>query len=438
MSQPVTVKRVFQSWWPLAASWGLMGLELPLVSAVVARLADPEVHLAAYGGVVFPLALIIESPIIMLLAASTALSKDFASYRKMRAFMHWTGGGLTALHALIAFTPLYDVVVVGVFSPPAAVVEPARLGLMIMLPWTWAIAFRRFNQGVLIRFGHARAITKGTFVRLLTNAAVLALGFWQQWPGIAAGASGVAASVIAEAVYVGWRVFPVIRQRLLPAPAVQPPLTLRGFIRFYAPLMATSFLLLFVQPLGAAAISRMPQALSSLAAWPVVSGFLFLLRSTCVAYNEVVVAMLEEPGAQGALRRFTGWLAAGTTVLLVVLVGTPLAKLWFEDVSGLRPELAAFARAGLWFGLLVPGLTAYQNWYQGAIVHHGRTRGVTEAMGAFLLVTGAILFAGIAWGTFDGLFVALFALAVGTAVQTGWLWWRSRAAFATLDAPGAP
>jgi len=229
----------------------------------------------------------------------------------------------------------------------------------------------------------------------------LALGFSLSWPGIAAGASGVAASVIAEAVYVGFRVFPVIRQRLLQAPEVQPPLTLRGFIRFYAPLMATSFLLLFVQPLGAAAISRMPDALPSLAAWPVVSGFLFLLRSTCVAYNEVVVAMLEEPGAQVALRRFTGWLAAGTTVLLVVLVGTPLAKLWFEDVSGLRPELAAFARAGLW------------------------------------LVTGAILFAGIAWVTFDGLFVALFALAVGTAVQTGWLWWRSRPAFATLEAPGA-
>jgi len=37
---------------------------LPLLSAVIARLPDPKVHLAAYGGVVFPLALIIEAPII--------------------------------------------------------------------------------------------------------------------------------------------------------------------------------------------------------------------------------------------------------------------------------------------------------------------------------------------------------------------------------------
>ena len=51
-----------RAWLPLAASWLLMGLELPAVSAVMARLPDPERSLAAYGGVVFPLALLIESP----------------------------------------------------------------------------------------------------------------------------------------------------------------------------------------------------------------------------------------------------------------------------------------------------------------------------------------------------------------------------------------
>ena len=43
-----------------------MSIELPLVSAVMARLSDPTIHLAAYGGVVFPIALVIEAPIIML------------------------------------------------------------------------------------------------------------------------------------------------------------------------------------------------------------------------------------------------------------------------------------------------------------------------------------------------------------------------------------
>jgi len=103
---------IFRTWWPLAASWMLMSLELPAVSATIARLPNPKISLAAYGGLVFPIALIIEAPVIMLLAASTVLSKDYASYQKLRRFMMLAGGSLTLLHILVAFTPLYYVVVV--------------------------------------------------------------------------------------------------------------------------------------------------------------------------------------------------------------------------------------------------------------------------------------------------------------------------------------
>ena len=95
-----------------------MSAEGPALSAIVARLADPKIHLAAYGGIVFPMALLIESPIIMLLAASTALSKDWASFVRMRRFMMFTGAGLTALHLLVTLTPLYDLVVRGLLNAP--------------------------------------------------------------------------------------------------------------------------------------------------------------------------------------------------------------------------------------------------------------------------------------------------------------------------------
>ena len=106
-SPRLSYRRIFATWWPLAASWLLMGVELPAVSAFVARMPNPAINLAAYGGIVFPLALIIESPVIMLLAASTALSKDEPSYQLIRRFMLITAAALTGLHILIAFTPLY-------------------------------------------------------------------------------------------------------------------------------------------------------------------------------------------------------------------------------------------------------------------------------------------------------------------------------------------
>ena len=226
------LRRIVRTWWPLAASWLLMSIELPAITTIVARLANPEINLAAYGGVVFPLALIVESPIIMLLAASTALSKDRASYAKLRRFMMGTSAILTVLHMLIAFTPLYYVVVNSILGAPAEIVEPARLGLMIMTPWTWAIAYRRFNQGVLIRFGHSEVVGQRTLVRLTANGVVLTASYLiGVIPGAVVAASTAAAGVVCEAIYVGVRVRPVVRDQLRAAAAVEPILTFRTMRR---------------------------------------------------------------------------------------------------------------------------------------------------------------------------------------------------------------
>jgi hypothetical protein len=426
---PLPTRCIVQTWWPLAASWLLMSAEGSAVSAVVARLANPEINLAAYGGVVFPLSLIIESPIIMLLSASTALSKDWDSYLKLRRFMMRAGALLTALHVLIAFTPLYYVVVVGLIGAPAEIIEPARIGLMIMTPWTWSIAYRRFNQGVLIRFGHSRSVGFGTLVRLGTDVLVLWLGYLiKVIPGIVVASSTVAAGVVSEAIYAGLRVRPVLRNQLRQAVPVKQPLTFRIFLDFYTPLAMTSLLYLLVQPIGSAALSRMPYALESLATWPVVTGLIFMLRSLGYAYNEVVVAMLDEPRAVYNLRRFTALLAASTTALLLVIAATPLAEFWFGRVSALTPRLATLAHQGLWIALAIPGLTALQSWYQGNLVHSRRTRDIASATVIFLLTNSAILWAGAAWGQVTGLYIGLVAFGASMLMQNVWLWQRSRPA----------
>jgi hypothetical protein len=432
---------VVTNWWPLALSWLLMAAESPALSAVVARLTNPEINLAAFG-VVYSIALIIEAPIIMLLSASTALSRDWDSYRKLHRFMMWLSAVLTALHVLIAFTPLYDIVVVGLIRPPAEIVEPSRLGLMLMLPWTWAIAYRRFQQGVLIRFGHSRAVSVGTFVRLGADTIVMiggyllatAPGIPVRIPGIAIAAAALAVSTTSEAVYAGLRVQPVLRRQVRPAAPVEDPLTAFGFLRFYTPLAMTSLLALVVQPVGSAALSRMPQALESLAVWPVLSGFIFLLRSGGMAYNEVVIALLDEPRSTASLRRFAFLLAGVVTGLLLITAGTRLAPIWFERVSGLKPDLASLAHRGLWLALPWPAMNVLYSWYQGAVVHSRSTRSITEAVVIYLLTSSITLWAGVAWGQMVGLYVAVVAFAAGVVAQTVWLWHRSRRAVQAVEA----
>ena len=121
--KPLDQALIFRTWLPLAASWLLMGAELPLLSAIVARLDNPTIHLAAYSGIVFPLALVIESPVIMLLTASTALSRDWNAYEKLWKIMTWMGFALTLLHVAIAFTPFYDTVVELLVKDPEALAK---------------------------------------------------------------------------------------------------------------------------------------------------------------------------------------------------------------------------------------------------------------------------------------------------------------------------
>ena len=416
---------IFKTWWPLAVSWLFMGLEQPLVGAVIARLEEPTVNLAALGGVVFPIALIIEAPIIMLLAASTALSKDWASYRKVYRFMMWAGGLLTLLHVLLVFTPLYHLVIVAALSPPQEVVAPARLGLMVILPWTWSIAHRRFHQGVLIRFGQSRAVSTGTFIRFCANitamgVAVIAAVLVGGLPGIVVGGLGIAAGVLTEAFYIGWRVRPVLRE--LKGEPRTDELTWPAFYAFYVPLAATSSLLLLVQPLGSAALGRMPLALESLAVWPVLSGFIFIFRSLGMAYNEVVVALADEPQSLVNLRRFTWLLTLGIFGALLLIAATPLSTLWFKSVAGLNPELAQLAQSGLWLALLWPSLSVLQNWYQGLIVHGRQTKSIMQSVALSLVVSSATLVVGVVWSGVAGLYVGIAAFVVGSGVQVGWLW----------------
>jgi hypothetical protein len=431
----VDVGRVVRLWWPLAASWLLMGAEMPLLSAVVARMADPEIHLAAYGSTVLPLSLMVEAPIIMLLAASTALSRDWPSYVKLRNFTLLASCVLTALHVAIAFTPLFTVVARDWIGIPPEVVEPARTGLRIMTPWTLAIAYRRFQQGVLVRFERTRVVGAGTAVRLAVNAAVLGAGWWHGgFPGIVVGTSAVIAGVVAEAVFISLSVRETLREHLASRTEAAEPWRWGRFAAFYVPLAIVPALTLAIHPLAAATMARMPDVHDSLAAWAAVAGLTFLLRSPGFAYSEVVVALLGGPGGRRALARFAGWLVLVTSALIALLVATPLAGFVFGELIGLPAGLVPLSRAALAFGLLLPALSVVQNSLQGALVHAHRTRGVTEAVVVYVVGVSLAFGAGIVLDPMTGIHWIQITMTLGVALQCVWLWRRARGVLAAEDA----
>lgn len=427
----VTIKRITKMWWPLAASWLLMSLEGPAINAIIARLADPTINLAAYGGVVMPIAYIIEAPIIMLLSASTALCKDFESYKKIWKFMMQVGAGLSVLHILVAFTPIYDFLAIQVLGVPAEIIEPARIGLRIMLPFSWAVGYRRFNQGVMIRFGYSSAVMNCTMLRLATLTIVLGSSFlFKNTSGVIVGTIAQALAVTVEGLYAGWRARPIIQNHLKNAPSAN--FSWKGFFQFYIPLMLTTLFGFLATPVTSACLSRMPQALDSLAVWGVLSGLLFIVRSFGLAYNEVVVALMDEKGSYPNLLKFAWLLLCGITVLVLLVILTPLASFWFRDISALSDSLAELAHSAFWIAAIGPILAVLQSWFQGSLMYGRRTSAITESLAIYLVSLVIILQVGVFVQTIPGVFVGMGAAMAAQALQVIWMGIRSRPVLRTV------
>lgn len=157
-------RQVLVFWLPLALSWLLMTFEGLLIQGVIGRKPDAETQLAAFG-LLFSLSVLIETPVIMLLATSNALSRDRQSFRTLWRFMMGVNIVVVAIAALIAFTPLLDIYLGALLNVPDQIIEATRPGMKIMILWGGFIGYRRFHQGVMIRAGNTRYIAYGTSLR---------------------------------------------------------------------------------------------------------------------------------------------------------------------------------------------------------------------------------------------------------------------------------
>lgn len=425
----MNLRLILRTWWPLALSWLLMSAEPSVLAAVVARMAHPEINLAAYGSVAFAINGLIQAPLISLLSLSTSLSRDWPSFLVGRRLMHVMGIGATLVYLLVAFTPVYDLLVRYVIGAPPEIIEPARISLMVGVPWAYAVGYRRFHQGVLIRFNHAGIVTQGTLARFLADALVLAVGYTTAAvPGAVLATLMMLTGLVTDAAFVGWRVRPVVRNevRTRPAPAIPP--RMKEMLLVYLPLALTPLLNMLVRPIGSAALSRLPNPVIALAIWPVITSFAWLLLTPASALNEVINALIDRSGARRPLIQFLVIVGAFETAVMILIAATPLSAIWFGTISGL--EAPAVQVAGRAFWLMVPTgmLAPLGAWCTGVILNTRKTRPITEGMLVYLGVFSLVLAVGSAYVQTNGLYLVTTASLAASICQTCWLWLRSRQA----------
>ena len=376
--QGVTAGRLFRFWVPMAGTWLMMAAEAPFLAAVIARLDEPKHNLAAFG-LAYAVAILVESPVIMMLSASTALVRGPISLRRLRRFGAALNGAITVGMLLMLLTPAWRWIAGELIAVPPRVVELTQAGLLILLPWPGAIGYRRFHQGLLIRDGSTRRVAYGTFVRLGAMASTtLALFHLSELPGTWVAAAGLTTGVCAEAWAARWMARGVVRKLSRGQP--DDELSYRAIAVFYAPLALTSLISLAAQPMATFFVARGRAPLESLAVLPVVNSLSFLFRALGLSYQEVSIALLGR-GRQNwpPIARFGATLALGSSLAMGLIVFTPLADLWFHELSGLSAELTRLALVPARILALLPAFSVLLSVQRAILVHARETAPITWA-----------------------------------------------------------
>ena len=406
----------------MAATWLMMSVEGPYLSALIARLAEPKFNLAAYG-IAFSLAMIIEAPVIMMMSASTALVKDYQSFRQLRKFNYILSLSLTAAMIVLGLPSIFYFITEDLIGLPREVSYLTHLAVMILIPWPGAIGYRRFYQGILIRNNLTRLVAYGTIIRLSSmSITAFALYKFTTLPGVVVGASALSTAVVCEAIASKLMVNKFLAKLKIEAGGSDNHLTMKEITKFYYPLALTSLLTLGIQPFVTFFIGQSRMPLESFAVLPVVTSFVFIFRGLGLSFQEVVVALIgSDMAGFNQLKKFAVKLALFTAGTLMLIALTPLAEIWFKDVSGLSETLSDFAKLPLMIMSFFPALTVLISFQRAVLVKANETKQITygtaiEFVGIIIVVAVCIKFFSLV-----GAVAATIAFVIGRMAACGYL-----------------
>ena len=430
---PLKTRRILVFWMPLAGTWLMMAVEGPFLAAVIARLPDAAPNLAAYG-VAFAFAIIVESPVIMLMSASTALVNNRDSYLVFRQFTIALSALMTGVMLIIVMPPVFDTLA-SWLNLPVAVASLTHQALILMLPWPGAIGYRRLLQGLLIRHDMTRRVAYGTVVRLVTMCATAFFAaWWLSISGALVGALALSVAVVAEALAVRRMSRRAIRALMDRRKTEGQRLTLSTVVKFYVPLALSSFMAMGVQPMVTFFMGQSRMALESLAVLPVLNGLTFLFRSLGLSFQDASIALLGDHMEQyRPLRNVACTLAIVTSVCLAVIAYSPLSFIWFYDVSGLSIGLTEFAIPPLQILVLLPALSVLLSFQRALLVNARTTKVITSATAIEVSGIAMVLWIAIHYYNTIGVMAAVTAIVLGRICATILLMpacWR-----ATRDTP---
>ncbi|MBD2444830.1 hypothetical protein H6G25_16895 [Dolichospermum sp. FACHB-1091] len=371
-SQSVSFGTLWREFLPLSLSDVTMACGDPMITTTLAHLPDAQVNLAAVG-IAKSLAIFFESPIIMILHASNALAGSQDSRKALWRFTLLVGGGLTFLLSLLGLPIIFSFVGVSLLGIPSAMLATVSQVLLLMGGWPFAIAWRRYFQGLLIYHGQSRAVAKASILRLFTLGLVLTGGFFFPISGGILAGLALISGVIVEAVAV--TIFARIFAATIPPETVtQPnlPRNLAQIGKFYLPLANSMMVVWGGRAILISVIARAEDATVAIAAWSAAWGLVLVIANSTRMIQQMVIKYHHQVSDKQLLT-FAISVGAACSTLLLFMSLTPVGDRIVQSFIANDLTLAKSMKPVLLICAIVPLLVALQNATQGFLVSENRT-----------------------------------------------------------------
>lgn len=432
----MTIAQLWREFLPLSLSDITMACGDPLMTITMAHLPEARENLASVG-IAKSLAIFFESPIIMILHTSNALASSHRSRQVLWKFVLLAGSILSIclflLGLSIASTPLGQ----QVLGIPVHLVWKVQHVLLLMGLWPFAIAWRRYFQGLLIHQGHFSEIARASIFRLSTVGIVLMVGFIFKAAGTELAGLALILGVLIEAIAVTVAAKKCLVLTALPEPTHQTlPSDLGQVWQFYWPLANSMLVVWGGRALLIGIVARAQDASFALAAWPAAWGLVLVIANSTRMVQQMVIKYRGQVSDRRLLL-FALMVGSTCSVLLFLMATTDVGEQIVQGFLGKDETLVEKIRPVLLICSGIPLLVALQNAIQGFLVSTGRTGSLNLAT---WLSTGSLLSVAaiVVSLKLNGAIAAAIAMLVAMLVEVSCLFFKHQTEQMTISAAEIP
>jgi O-antigen/teichoic acid export membrane protein len=359
---PLTQREIALFFFPMLLNVQMMSVSHSIINAGLARQGDFVVALAAFS-VAMVLHLFLASPSYQNHTVTIAMVRGRRSLHGTILFVLAVAAWVSAMLALVAFTPAGEFVLGRLLGVGGEIAAQARATLRILVFLPFLTGFRGLFQGLVMQARHTALVSLATVVRVVALLGFLALGM-RWFSGAVLGAFALLACIAVETVlmaYFAWRC------RIRHEGGAGERSTAEIF-RFALPLAYASCLQQTVPLLINAIIGRLPDGALALASFGVIRGFIFLLAGPMRNLQQACQTLVRDGADYRVLVRFFRRVGSGLAILTVV-IAYPLSGPVLGTLMGLDADTRAYIALPLagcaLYCYLYGAVSLLRGWFTG-------------------------------------------------------------------------